>query len=311
MHLLMSPACFAQSQTYRIAFVRADKPPAEYITAFRQGLGDMGYHEGKNAVIEARWADGSEANLRSLVADIVSRKFDVIVTSSPAATRATMEATTTIPIVMVLVADPVNFKFVASLSRPGGNVTGFAYLLPELCGKRLQLLKEAVPSLSRVAVMWNGKNPYKPVDLKEVQAVAAALNIELLEFPIQDPSELPGAFELAVKKRVQGLITLDDPFTVAQRNTIVELARKHKLPTVYGLQPYIDAGGLMSYGPDPLDQLRRASIVVDRILKGAKPADLPVERPTKFDFIINQKEARTIGFQVPVSIKLRATRVME
>lgn len=301
----------AQTSLYRIAYVRAEQPPTEYIDAFRRGLGELGYVEGKNYLVDAKWADGKEEKLRTLFAEIVRLKFDVIVASAPAATHAAMEATSTIPIVMVHVADPVNFKFVASLARPGGNVTGFAYLLPELSGKRLQLLKEIAPKLSRVAVVWNGNNPYKPFDLKEVQAVADHLRVKVLGYPVRNSTEFASAFEAASKQGAQGLITLEDPFMVAQRKQIVDLALKYRLPAVYGLKPYMEAGGLMSYGPDPLDQNRRAAAVVDRLLKGAKPADLPVERPTKFEFMISKKVAAAIGVSIPASMQMRADEVME
>jgi putative ABC transport system substrate-binding protein len=267
--------------------------------------------EGKNLVVEYRWADGSEERLRSILAELIRLKVDLIVTSAPAATRAAKEATSTIPIVMVLVADPVNFGFVASLRQPGGNVTGFAYLLPELTGKRLQLLKEAVPQLSRVAVLWNAANPYKARDLTELQAVADSLSVAVLTFPVREPSDFEDAFEAAVRSRAGGLITLEDPFTIAHRTRIVALALRHRLAAVYGVRPFSDAGGLMSYGPDRADQNRRAAGVVDRILKGARPADLPVERPTKFELVVNLKTARALGFTIAPSMLLRADHVIE
>jgi putative ABC transport system substrate-binding protein len=298
-------------KVYRIGYLRAERPPAVDVEAFRQGLREHGYVEGKNVVVEYRWADGTEERLRSILAELIRLKVDLLVTSAPAATRAAKEATSTIPIVMVLVADPVNFGFVASLPHPGGNVTGFAYLLPELTGKRLQLLKEAVPQLSRVAVLWNAANPYKALDLKELQAVADSLSVAVLTFPVREPNDFEDAFEAAVKSRAGGLITLEDPFTVAHRTRIVELALRHKLAAVYGVRPFSDAGGLMSYGPDRADQNRRAAGVVDRILKGTKPADLPVERPTKFELVVNLKTARALGFTIAPSMLLRADHVIE
>jgi len=298
-------------KVYRIGYVRAEAPPPGDVEAFRQGLRAHGYVEGKNVVVEYRWADGDEDRLRSLVADLVRRKVDVLVASAPAATRVAREATTTIPIVMVLVADPVSFGFVASLARPGGNVTGFAYLLPEISGKRLELLKEVVPDLSRVAVLWNAANPYKPLDLKEVRAVADTLDVAVIEFPVRDPKELDDALRAAAASRAGGLVTLEDPFTIAHRGRIASLALKHRLPAVHGVRPYIDAGGLMSYGPDREDQSRRAAAFVDRILKGARPADLPVERPAKFDLVVNLKAARALGIAVPRSLLLRADQVVE
>jgi putative ABC transport system substrate-binding protein len=298
-------------KVYRIGYVRAENPPVGDIEAFRQGLREHGYVEEKNLVIEYRWADGNEQRLRSLVAELIRLKIDLIVTSAPAATRAAKEATTTIPIVMVLVADPVAFGFVPSLARPGGNITGFAFLLPELSGKRLELLKEAVPQLSRVAVLWNAANPYKAVDLKEVQAVADALRVTVLTFPVRAPKEFDDAFEAAVKSRANGLITLEDPFTIAHRARIVDLALKHRLPAIYAVRPFTDTGGLMSYGPDRADQNRRAASFVDRILKGARPAELPVERPTKFELTINLTTAKALGLTIPPSLLLRADHVIE
>lgn len=298
-------------KVYRIGYVRAEQPPVVDVEAFRQGLREHGYVEGKNLLVEYRWADGSEERLRSAIAELIRLKVDLMVTSAPAATRAAKEATSTIPIVMVLVADPVNFGFVASLAHPGGNVTGFAYLLPELTGKRLQLLKEAVPQLARVAVLWNAANPYKAFDLRELQAVADSLSVGVLTFPVRGPNELEDAVESAVKSRAGGLVTLEDPFTIAHRTRIVDLALRHKLPAVYGVRPFSDAGGLMSYGPDRADQNRRAASFVDRILKGIRPADLPVERPTKFELVVNLKAARALGLTIAPSMLLRADHVIE
>jgi len=298
-------------KVYRIGYLRAEKPPEVDIEAFSQGLREHGYVEGKNIVVEYRWADGNEERLRSIVAELIRLKVDLIVTSAPAATQAAKETTTTIPIVMVQVADPVAFGFVASLARPGGNITGFAFLLPEISGKRLELLKDTIPKLSRVAVLWNAANPYKEFDLKEVQAVADALRVAVHRFPVRGPNNFDDAFKAAIKSRVGGLITLEDPFTTANRTQIVDLALKHRLPAVYGVRPFVDAGGLMSYGPDRGDQNRRAATYVDKILKGAKPADLPVEQPTKFEFIINLKAAKQIGVTIPQSVLYRADKVIK
>jgi len=295
----------------RIGYIRAEGPPAADIEAFRQGLREHGYVEGKNIVVEYRWADGNEQRLRAIVAELIRVKVDLIVTSAPAATRAAKEAATTIPIVMVLVADPVAFGFVASLARPGGNVTGFAFLLPELSGKRLQLLKDAIPGLSRVAVLWNAINSYKAFDLKEVQAVARASRVAVQTLPVRGPDDFADAFEAAVKSGAGGLITLDDPFTIAHRTRIVNLALKYRLPAVYGVRPFADAGGLMTYGPDRVDQNRRAATYVDKILRGAKPADLPVEQPTKFELVINLKTAKALGLTIPQSLLLRADAVIQ
>jgi putative ABC transport system substrate-binding protein len=297
-------------KVYRIGYIRAEKAPEVDIEGFRQGLGEHGYIEGKNIVVEYRWADGNEEKLRSLVSELIGLKVDLIVTSAPAATQAAKEATTTTPIVMVLVADPVAFGFVNSLARPGGNITGFAFLLPEISGKRLELLKETVPKLSRVAVLWNAANPYKETDLKEVQPVADALKVAVHTFRVRDPNGFDDAFKVATKARAEGLLTLDDPFTLAHRTWITDLALGYKLPAVYSSRPFVEAGGLMFYGPDRVDQNRRAATYVDKILKGVKPADLPVERPTKFELMINLKTAKRIGLTIPPNVLARADRII-
>ena len=312
--IILATACLAEAQqtgkVYRIGYLRAEKPPEVDIEAFRQGLREHGYVEGKNIVVEYRWADGNEERLRSLVAELIGLKVDLIVTSAPAATRAAKETTTTIPIVMVLVADPVAFGFVASLARPGSNITGFAFLLPEISGKRLELLKDTIPELTHVAVLWNAANTYKAVDLKEVQAVADVLRVAVHTFPVRGPSDFDEAFKTAIKRRTGGLLTLDDPFTLAHRTRIVDLALRHRLPAVYAVSPFVDAGGLMFYGPDRGDQNRRAATFVDKILKGTKPTDLPVERPTKFELIINLKTAKQIGLTIPPNVLARADKVI-
>jgi putative ABC transport system substrate-binding protein len=299
------------AKIYRIGYLRAEKAPETDIEGFRQGLREHGYAEGKNIVVEYRWADGNEERLRSLVSDLIGLKVDLIVTSAPAATKAAKEATTTIPIVMVLVADPVAFGFVSSLARPGGNITGFAFLLPEISGKRLELLKETIPKLSRVAVLWNAANAYKEFDLKEVEVVADALGVSVQKVPVRGKTDFVEAFKAAIKSRPGGLITLDDPFTIANRKQIVDLAFRHRLPAVYGVSPFVDAEGLMFYGPDRGDQNRRAAVYVDKILKGAKPAELPVEQPIKFELVINLKTAKQIGLTIPPNVLARADKVIK
>jgi putative ABC transport system substrate-binding protein len=309
---LCLPAAAQQAKSVpRIGYIRAEKAPEVDIKGFRQGLREHGYVEGKNIVVEYRWADGNEERLRFLVSELIGLKVDLIVTSAPAATQAAKETTTTTPIVMVLVADPVAFGFVNSLARPGGNITGFAYLLPEISGKRLELLKETVPKLSRVAVLWNAANAYKETDLKEVQPVADALKVAVHTFRVRDPNKFDDAFKAAIKARAEGLLTLDDPFTLAHRTRIIDLALRYKLPAVYSSRPFVDAGGLMSYGPDRVDQNRRAAAYVDRILKGVKPVDLPVERPTKFELTINLKAAKQIGLTIPPNVLARADKVIK
>lgn len=295
----------------RIAYLRAEKPPDSDVEAFRAGLREHGYIEGKSILVEYRWADGKENRLRSIVSELLGLNVNLIVTSAPAATQAAKDATKTIPLVMVTVADPVSFGFVESLSRPGGNITGFAYLLPEISGKRLELLKETIPRLSRATVLWNSANPYKQADLNEVEPVAEALKISLQKAPVASGNELEDAFKAANKARSEGLITLEDPFTIAHRTQIVALAQKHRLPAVYAVKPFLDAGGLMYYGPDRLDQLRRAGLYVHKILSSGKPAEIPIERPAKFELMINLALAKQIGLTIPPNVLARADRVIK
>ena len=296
---------------YRIGYIRGEKPPEDDINGFRQGLRERGYVEGKNIVVEYRWGNGNEEKLRSLVSELIELKLDLIVTSAPAATQVAKDATKTIPIVMVLVADPVGYGIVNSYAHPGGNITGFAFLLPEISGKRLELLKEAIPKLGRVTVLWNAANPYKEGDLKEVQLVANALKIAVQRVPVHGANDFDRALSAAMKNRPDGLITLDDPFTIAHSKQIVDLAAKHRLPAVYAVKPFVDAGGLMYYGPDRFDQNRRAGALVDKILKGTNPADIPVERPIKFELVVNMKTAKALGIKIPDVILLRADKVIE
>jgi putative ABC transport system substrate-binding protein len=302
---------YAAEKIPRIAFVRAEKPPQDDIEAFRQGLREYGYIEGKTILVDYRWADGNDDRLRGIISELVALNLDLIVTSAPAATQAAKEATRSIPLVMVTVADPVSFGFVTSLARPGGNITGFAYLLPEISGKRLELLKESFPTVTRVAVLWNGANSYKQADLKEVEPVASALRIAIQRFPVGSANDFEDAFQAASKSASQGLITLEDPFTIAHRKEIVNLAQKHRLPAVYAVKPFLDAGGLMYYGPDRLHQHRRLGIYVNRILNGGKPAEMPVERPTKFELMINLSAAKQIGITIPPHVLARADRILK
>ena len=296
---------------WRVGVIRASAPPAAEIQAFRESLRGLGYVEGENIVIETRWADDNEARLPSLMAELVQLKVDLVLASAPAATSAAKEATTTIPIVMVTVADPVGFGFVQSLARPGTNVTGLVFMHPELSGKRLEFLKGAVPRLSRLAVLWNGANPYKAADLRQVETAAGAARVTLQSVPVKDVREFEPALSRAKDSGADALLTLEDPFTVAHRVRIVELAGHFRLPALYGRRVYVDSGGLMSYGPDPLEQYRRAAVYVDRIFKGAKPAELPVEQPTRFELVINLTAARILGLTIPPSLLLRADKVIE
>jgi putative tryptophan/tyrosine transport system substrate-binding protein len=283
---------------------------AARIEGFRQGLHELGYVEGKNIVIDWRSADGNNDRLPALAAELVGLKVDVILSPGPTATRVFKEATSTIPIVMAQDTDPVGSGFVASLARPGGNITGLATLAPEMGGKQLELLKEIVPKLSRVAVIGNSTVPGDAQALRETVLAAGAYEIYLRYLDILDPKDLETTFRAAAKGRADGLLVLGNPYLNAQRKQVVDLAVKHRLPATYTRPEYIDAGGLMYYGTNYADLFRRAATYVDKILKGAKPAELPVEQPKKFELIINLKAAKQIGLTIPPSALARADRVI-
>jgi putative ABC transport system substrate-binding protein len=282
------------------------------IEAFRQGLRELGYVEGKNIVIEYRYAEGKLDRLPPLVAELVRLKVDVIVANGPPSTRAAKEATVTIPIVMAQDSDPVGSGFVASLARPGGNITGLSTLAPELSGKRLELLKEIIPKLSRVAVLGTSTLPGNAQRLKEVELVAGALKVNLQYLDVLDPKDIEIAFRAASKGRADAVLMMAAGGVVsAHRTEIVELAVKSRLPAIYTNSLFVDAGGLMTYSANLTDLDRRAATYVDKILKGAKPADLPVEQPKKFELIINLKAAKQIGLTIPPNVLARADRVIK
>jgi putative ABC transport system substrate-binding protein len=281
---------------------------AARIEAFRQGLRDFGYVEGQNIVIEWRDAEGKVDKLSGLTADLVRLNVDVIVTAGSAATRAAKEATSTIPIVMAFDNDPVGSGFVASLARPGGNITGLSSLAPELSGKRLELLKEIVPRLSRVAVFGNSTQPGNAQALKEVELAARAFGVKLQYLDVLVPKDIETAFREASKGRADAVLALPSGILTAQRTQLANLAVKSRLPVIGGGD--VEAGGLVNYGVSLTDLFRRAAKYVDKILKGAKPIDLPVEQPTKFEFVINLKTAQQIGLTIPPNVLARADRVI-
>jgi putative ABC transport system substrate-binding protein len=295
----------------RIGYLSASSPSSQQtrFEAFRQGLRELGYVEGKNIVIELRFADGKFDRLPALVAELVRLKTDIIVSAGPAATRAAKDATTTIPIVMGFGNDPVGSGVVASLSRPEGNITGLSTLAPELSGKQLELLKEIVPKLSRVAVLGNSTEPGNAQALREIELAAGALKLQIQYLEIQDPKDFEIAFREASKKRA-GAVLLLSMAVSANRKQIADLAAKSRLPTVYWISEFVEAGGLMYYGPSFTDLFRRAATYVDKLLKGAKPADLPIEQPTKFEFIVNLKAAKQIGLTIPPNVLARADTVI-
>jgi ABC-type uncharacterized transport system substrate-binding protein len=285
--------------------------PNPLVDAFRGGLRDLGYVEGQTVLIDYRWAEGQEQRLTDHAADLVRLKVAVIVTPGTPATMAARAATHTIPVVMTNVGDPVGSGIVASLARPGGNITGLSLLDADLDGKRIELLKEAVPHLTRLAILWSANDPGMTLAFGRVETAARALGFALQNLAVREPAEFPRAFEAAGAGRAEALFVTAQPFTNQHRAQILDLVAKHRLPAIYTLRSFVDAGGLMSYGPSQADQYRRAAIYVDRILKGARPADLPVEQPTKFDLVINLKAARALGLTIPTGLLQRADQVIE
>ena len=278
---------------------------------FRQGLRELGYIEGKDIVIEWRSAEGKPDRLPALVAELMRLKVDVIVTGGPSVTRAAKEATVTIPIVMTQDGDPVGTGFVASLARPGGNITGLSTLAPEISGKRLELLKEIVPRLVHVAVLGTSTNPGSSQQLRETKLAAEAFKVQLQYLDVPDPKDIEIAFRAASKGRTDAVLVLGGPVLNSQRTQVVDLAVKNRLPAMYGQQEFVEAGGLMTYGVSLPDLDKRAAVFVDKILKGRKPVDLPVEQPTKFELIINLKAAKQIGLTIPPNVLARADRVIK
>jgi putative ABC transport system substrate-binding protein len=289
----------------------ADQARQRRLEAFRQGLRDLGYVEGKNVSIESRWAEGKYDRYPALVADLVRLKVDVIVTVGGAATQAARRATTTIPIVMSVVIDPLGAGLVPNLAHPGGNITGTSMMAPDLVGKQLELLKEVVPRVSRVALLWNPDNPGGAPQLKQAEAVALALGVRLQPLEARDPQGIDSAFAAMAKEQVGALVILVDAVFTNQVRQIAALAAKGHLPSIYGQREYAGAGGLIVYSSNPLDLERRAAIFVDKILKGAKPGDLPVEQPSKFDLILNLKTAKALGLTFPPALLVRADQVIE
>src|SRR6266545_5591979 len=281
------------------------------IEALRQGLRELGYVEGKNIVIELRSAEGKLDRVPALAAELVRLEVAVIVTGGATDTRAAKEATNTIPIVMAQDSDPVGSGFVASLARPGGNITGLSTLAPEVSGKQLEFLKEIVPKLSRVAVVGASTEPGNAQALREVEVAAGAFGVQLQHLDVRDPKDIETAFRAATKGRADAILMLNSPVLNPHRTQIVNLAVKSRLPVIYGQPEFLEAGGLMTYSASFTDLFRRAATYVDKILKGAKPVELPVEQPTKFEFIINLKAATQIGLTIPPNVLVRADKVIK
>jgi putative tryptophan/tyrosine transport system substrate-binding protein len=279
--------------------------------AFLDGLGELGYLEGKSIAIEWRWAEDKVERLPELAAELVRLNVDVIVANGTPAIKAAKNATRTIPIVMAVVGDPVGTGLVASLARPGGNLTGLSLLAPELSGKRLELLKEVVPKLSRVAAMLNPTNPTYRAELQDTQDAARALAVQIQSIEVSDLNTLQDGFTALSRDHVGALLVLTDAIFYSIRGRIVEYTAKRRLPAIYWGREFADDGGLMSYGPNTNELFRRSALYVDKILKGTKPADLPVEQPTKFEFVINLKTAKQIGLTIPPNVLARADKVIK
>jgi putative tryptophan/tyrosine transport system substrate-binding protein len=295
----------------RIGFLFYGSPgPSPELDAFRQGLRELGYIEGQNVAIEYRFVSGRVGQLPELAAELVRLKVDVIVTPGTPASVAAKQATSTIPIVFAGVADAVGAGLVANLARPGGNLTGLTGISAELGGKRLELLKEVAPKASRVAVLYNPADRSNVLVLKELQESAPALRLTLEPLGVRGPGEFEGAFVAMRRKRAHALFGAAGVLTTEHRKTIVDLAAKNRIPAMWGERQFVEAGGLMSYAVNFYDQVRRAAAYVDKILKGAKPGDLPIEQPTKFELVINMKTAKALGLTIPPSLLGRADEII-
>jgi putative tryptophan/tyrosine transport system substrate-binding protein len=286
--------------------------PDARVEAFRQALRELGYIEGKTINIEYRWADGKFENLPELAADLVRINVDVIIAAVTQASLAARKATVTIPIVMIGVSDPVGSRLVSSLARPGTNVTGTSSMTAQVVGKQLELLKDTLPKVSRIAALWNPANPvFQALQVQETEIAARSLGIRLHFIEARDADEIDRAFVTMARKGTRALIVLGDPVFISHRKRIADLAVKHRLPAVSGTRDQVESGGLMAYGPSFADMYRRTAYYVDRILKGAKPGDLPVEQPTKFELVINLKTARQIGLTISPNVLARADQVIK
>jgi putative ABC transport system substrate-binding protein len=284
---------------------------ANLVGPFREGLRDLGYVEGRNILIEYRLAEGKYERLPALIAELIALKIDVIVTAGTPAALAVKKATTTIPLVMIAVGEPVGTGLVTSLARPGGNITGLTSIAEDLEEKRLELLREVIPKLSHIAVLWNPVSPIQVILEKEVQAAAQVLRMKVLSLGVRAPEEFDNAFAAILRERPGALLVLADRLFLHHRARIMDFSAQHRLPGVYAYLELVEAGGLMSYGPSYGGMHRRAAYFVDRILKGAKPVDLPVERPAKFELVINLKAAKALGIAIPQSVLYRADKVIK
>jgi len=303
------------TKTWRIGFLtsgfREGAGADVRIAPFSRGLRELGYIEGRNVILETRYAEGRVERFPALAAELVELKVDVLVATSTPGALAAKRATSTIPIVMAAVGEPVEVKLVESLAHPGGNITGLSISAPQLAAKRLDLLKQALPKLSRVTVLWNSANQGMQARFQETQRGANLLGVSIHSIAIQSLDDFDPAFGAMMKNRPESLLVLADTVAVANRQRAIEFAARNRVPAIYEVRAFVDDGGLMSYGIDMSDHYRQAAVYVDKILKGAKPADLPIEQPTKFELIINLKTAKALGLTIPPSLLQRADQVIE
>jgi len=305
---------FAQQQRiYRVGFLGNSTAALEahLVGPFREGLRDLGYVEGRNVLIEYRWAEGKYERFPALIEDLIAQKVDVIVTAGTPATLAVKKVTTTVPLVMIAVGDPVGTGIVPSLSRPGGNITGLTSIAQELDAKRLELLREVIPKLSHIAVLWNSASPLQMIEQSRVRAAARALRVDVLSYGVQREEGFEKAFATIIREHPGALLVLADRLFLHHRKRIMDFATNNRLPGVYAYRELVEAGGLMSFGPSYPGMHRRAAYFVDRILRGADPGDLPVERPASFELVVNLKAAKALGLTIPPSVLLRASEVIE
>ena len=303
-----------QSKVWRAGFLslrRADSLDSDAFGAFPRGMRDLGYAEGKNLVIEWRFADGRHERLSGLAAELVQMKVDIIVTSGTDATSAAQKATTTIPIVIGNAGDPVGSGFAKTLARPGGNITGLSNLAGDITSKQLEILLDVVPKLSRVAILLNPLNSSLAGVLKDVRSRARKASVEIVPLEVRTAPEIGSAFALMTKARAGAVIVARDPIFNQEKRQIAEHSTKNRMPSIAGISEFVEAGCLMSYGQNSADNFRRAATFVDKIFKGAKPGDLPIEQPTKFELVVNLKTARALGITIPQSVRFRADRVIE
>ena len=313
--LLGSLAAQAQQtgNVYRIGFLGNSTAALEanLVGPFREGLRDLGYVEGRNVLIEYRWAEGKYDRFPALIGELLALKVAVIVTAGTPATLAVKKATTSVPLVMTAVGDPVGTGIVPSLSHPGGNITGLTAISTEMDAKRLELLREVVPSVSYIALLWNAGSPLQVLAEKQVQAAAQVLRMRVLSLGVKTEEEIKSALAVMARERPDALLVLADRLLLHHRVLIMEFATRHRLPGVHAYRELVEAGGLMSFGPSYADMHKRAAYFVDRILKGAKPGDLPVERPRTFELVINLKVAKALGLTIPQSVLLRGTEIIQ